>query len=124
MVVCSRKSISIVSLLILNWVSRAHHQRCSPVLFGITLPQLSSKNIIFQISILCSRIEIIEFFSILRNHTIYNQFGDFSALFLRYTEIWSDDEGSKSIKLADPKLSSYYRYPELILVDTQFCVNP
>ena len=46
------------------------------------------------------------------------------ALFLRYTEIWSDDEGSKSIKLADPKLENYRDYPELILVDTQFCINP
>ena len=40
------------------------------------------------------------------------------------TEIWSDDNGSKSIKLADPKLNYYDYYPELILVDTKFCVNP
>ena len=45
-------------------------------------------------------------------------------MFLRYTEIWSDDGGSKSIKLADPKLNSYYYYPELVLVDTEFCVKP
>ena len=43
---------------------------------------------------------------------------------VRYTEVWSDDEGSKSIKLADPKLNSYYYYPELMLVDTKFCVKP
>ena len=43
--------------------------------------------------------------------------------FLRYTEIWSDDGGSKSIKLADPKLKDYHYYPELVVVDTQFCVK-
>ena len=42
----------------------------------------------------------------------------------RYTEIWNDDEGSKGIKLADPKLNGYYEYPELVLVDTKFCVKP
>ena len=42
----------------------------------------------------------------------------------RYTEIWSDDEGSKNIKLADPNLDGYYWHPELILVDVNFCVKP
>ena len=42
----------------------------------------------------------------------------------RYTEIWRDDEGSKSIKLANPKLTDYRWYPELVLVDTKFCVKP
>ena len=40
-------------------------------LFEITLEHSSSNNTFFQISILRSRIEIIEFFSILRNYTIY-----------------------------------------------------
>ena len=48
----------------------------------------------------------------------------FDQLIFRYTEIWSDDEGSKSIKLADPKLNGYFYYPELMLVDTNFCVKP
>ena len=48
----------------------------------------------------------------------------FTTLILRYTEIWSDNEGSKNIKLAEPKLDTYWAYPELILVDTQFCVKP
>ena len=43
---------------------------------------------------------------------------------LRYTEIWSLDGESKNIKLADPQLSHYYKYPELLLVDTKFCVKP
>ena len=47
-----------------------------------------------------------------------------STFSFRYTEIWSDDQGSKSIKLAEPKLDNYIHYLELILVDTQFCVNP
>ena len=42
----------------------------------------------------------------------------------RYTEIWSIDEGSKTINLADPKLNEYVAYPELVLVDINFCVNP
>ena len=46
-----------------------------------------------------------------------------TSKFLRYTEIWSDDEGSKNIKLADPKLSGYSEYPELVLVDTNFCIK-
>ena len=50
--------------------------------------------------------------------------GFFTVLFLRYTEIWSMDEGSKNIKLADPKLTDYYYYPELVLVDINFCVKP
>ena len=53
------------------------------------------------------------------------QHKDFIHLDFRfYTEIWSDDKGSKSIKLADPKLDSYNYYPELVLVDTNFCVKP
>ena len=50
--------------------------------------------------------------------------GMISTFSFRYTEIWSDDQGSKSIKLAEPNLNGYYHYPELILVDTRFCVNP
>ena len=41
----------------------------------------------------------------------------------RYTEIWSDDEGSKNIKLAYPILNNYNHYPELVLVDVNFCVK-
>ena len=53
-----------------------------------------------------------------------NLLGKILIVIFRYTEIWSDDEGSKNIKLADPKLNEYIYHPELILVDTQFCVNP
>ena len=42
----------------------------------------------------------------------------------RYTEIWSLDGESKIIKLAEPRLNSYYKYPALLLVDTNFCVKP
>ena len=41
-----------------------------------------------------------------------------------YTEIWSMDESSKNIKLAEPKLYRYTMYPELALVDINFCVKP
>ena len=34
------------------------------------------------------------------------------------------DEGSKNIKLADPELDGYTIYPELVLVDINFCVKP
>ena len=74
LVVCSRESISVFSLLIFNCVSRAHHQRCSPVLFGIILEHSSSNSTFFQISILSSSIEIIEFSSISRNHTNHESF--------------------------------------------------
>ena len=47
-----------------------------------------------------------------------------SSLFRRYTEIWSLDGQSKNIKLADPQLTDYCYYPELLLVDTTFCVKP
>ena len=47
-----------------------------------------------------------------------------SSLFRRYTEIWSLDGQSKNIKLADPQLTDYRYYPELLLVDTTFCVKP
>ena len=39
------------------------------------------------------------------------------------TEIWSLDDGAFNIKLAEPFLSGFYDYPELFLVDTQFCMN-
>ena len=42
---------------------------------------------------------------------------------LRYTEIWSNDGESKSIKLADPQLDDYFHYPELFLVDIDYCVK-
>ena len=46
--------------------------------------------------------------------------------FLRYTEIWSTDEESKYIQLAEPKLNQtdYFSYPELMLVDSKYCVKP
>ena len=42
----------------------------------------------------------------------------------RYTEIWSTDGQSKIIELAEPKLTDYLYYPELILVDPQHCIKP
>ena len=42
----------------------------------------------------------------------------------QYVEIWSLDEESKNIKLAEPILDGYNGFPELFLVDTSFCVNP
>ena len=44
--------------------------------------------------------------------------------FFRYTEMWSLDGESKNIELAQPELGAYYRYPELVLVDINFCVKP
>ena len=44
--------------------------------------------------------------------------------FLSYTEIWSTDGESKYIQLAEPKLVDYQEYPELMLVDTKYCVKP
>ena len=41
-----------------------------------------------------------------------------------YTEIWSLDRDSKIIKLAEPQLDNYQMYPELFLVDTDYCVTP
>ena len=55
--------------------------------------------------------------SLVWNDGIYNYFT------LRFTEIWSDDESSTNIELAEPQLSDYQHYPELILVDTHFCVK-
>ena len=52
-----------------------------------------------------------------------NEFAWFSSFLLSYTEIWSDDENSKNIQLAEPKLNDYHDYPELVLVDTKFCSN-
>ena len=45
-------------------------------------------------------------------------------LLFRMTEIWRQDENSfgSSLTLSDPVLESYYRYPELFLVDINFCV--
>ena len=45
-------------------------------------------------------------------------------LYFRYTEIWSDKNGTKNIQLADPKLDGYAYYPELQLVDIDYCVKP
>ena len=43
--------------------------------------------------------------------------------YFRYTEIWSEKNGTKNIQLADPQLHNYY-YPELFLVNIDFCVKP
>ena len=85
LVACSRESISIFSLLIFNCVPRAHHQRCSPILFGITLEHSSTNSTFFQISILCSRIEVIEFSSISTNHTKYVPY--YMNVIIRYHHI-------------------------------------
>ena len=44
--------------------------------------------------------------------------------YFRYTEIWSDKNGTKNIQLAEPQLDNYYIYPELFLVNIDFCVKP
>lgn len=43
--------------------------------------------------------------------------------YFRYTEIWSDKNGTKKIELAEPQLVDHFDYPELALVDTNFCVR-
>ena len=43
---------------------------------------------------------------------------------IQYVEIWSFDGESKNIKLAEPILVGYNAHPELLLVDTSFCVKP
>ena len=40
-----------------------------------------------------------------------------------YTEIWSIDGQSKNIQLAEPTLNDYTWYPELMIVDTNYCVK-
>ena len=49
---------------------------------------------------------------------------EFQPDIFRYTEIWSLDGQSKNIKLDVPQLGGYYDYPELLLVDTTYCVKP
>ena len=39
------------------------------------------------------------------------------------TEIWSLEDESFVIKLAEPRLTTYNGYPELWLVDRNFCIN-
>ena len=41
----------------------------------------------------------------------------------RHTEIWSLDGESYNIKLAQPKLMEYFYYPELFVVDADYCVT-
>ena len=42
--------------------------------------------------------------------------------YFKYTEIWNLDGRSKNIKLADLQLVEY-NFPELLLVDTSYCVK-
>ena len=44
-------------------------------------------------------------------------------MILRLTEIWSNDGDSQYIQLAEPELKDYKEYPELMLVDTKYCVK-
>ena len=44
-------------------------------------------------------------------------------MILRLTEIWSSDGDSQYIQLAEPELKDYKEYPELMLVDTKYCVK-
>ena len=41
----------------------------------------------------------------------------------RYTEIWSKEDDSFDIRLTEPILDNFIRYPELFLVDIGFCVK-
>lgn len=41
----------------------------------------------------------------------------------QHTEIWSLDGESYNIKLAQPKLMEYFYYPELFVVDADYCVT-
>jgi len=41
----------------------------------------------------------------------------------QYTEIWSKENNSYNIKLASPKVNDFRHYPELLLVDPNFCVK-
>ena len=88
---------------------------------------------------ICNRLEdgivqlsmAIKFMSLVESITSKFSFFESKNLFwliviviFRYTEIWSNDEGSKNIKLADPKLDYYLYYPEMVLVDVNYCVKP
>ena len=39
------------------------------------------------------------------------------------TEIWSMKENELYLHLTEPKLNNYYRYPELFLVDSDYCTR-
>ena len=41
------------------------------------------------------------------------------------TEIWSRDgeDDTMNMKIAEPTLKSYYSYPELFIVDSDFCTK-
>jgi len=41
------------------------------------------------------------------------------------TEIWSHDENDNTVnmKIAEPDLYNYYYYPELFIVDSDFCTK-
>ena len=41
------------------------------------------------------------------------------------TEIWSLDENDDTVnmKIAEPNLNNYYAYPELFIVDSDFCTK-
>ena len=41
------------------------------------------------------------------------------------TEIWSldDEDDTVNMKIADPKLNNYRLYPELFIVDSDFCTK-
>ena len=44
--------------------------------------------------------------------------------YFRCTEIWSYENGKRHTELADPQLYDFTDYPELALVNTNFCVKP
>ena len=46
--------------------------------------------------------------------------------FFSKTEIWSlgeNDDAVHTVKIADPSLNDYEYYPELFIVDADFCTN-
>jgi len=45
--------------------------------------------------------------------------------FYSQTEIWTLDEYDNTVnmKLAEPKLNQYQRYPELFIVDSDYCTK-
>ena len=57
--------------------------------------------------------------------TLHNLCGISYTYVFSPTEIWSLDESDKAItmKLAEPSLYRYYSYPELFIVDSDFCTK-
>lgn len=106
---------------------RIHRKKLLPLLLLITTLVGQNSTIFnqFGTDTVQSSMVIKSMWSEAMEHSKFNRFqiAKYYSRYIRYTEIWTNKNGTNNIQLAEPQLTNYLKYPALQLVNVDFCVK-